>query len=147
MPVAVAVDQVDDAAADALDRRDVQFHGSDPVRDGRGAEIAGAPEGRRGVMDAETHRAGRRAVQLREALAESVGLGIDDEIDVALLVQRDVLAAMAGHHREAHALEQRAQQDRIGRGVLDELEAVGAHRIVEKLGHARSPDNSFQLKL
>ena len=62
-------------------------------------------------------------------------------------VQRDVLGAMAGHHREAHALEQRAQQDRIGRGVLDELEAVGAHRVVEKVGHGRPRHNSFQLKL
>ena len=54
---------------------------------------------------------------------------IDDEIDVALIVQRHVLRTVARDRRQPHALEQPAQQFRIGRGVLDEFESVGAHRI------------------
>jgi hypothetical protein len=59
-----------------------------------------------------------------------VRLGIDDEIDIALAIQGDVLLPVPGHRAEAHALEQRAERHRIGRGVLDELEPVGPHRVV-----------------
>ncbi len=76
---------------------------------------------------------------LREALAETARLGVDDEVDVALLVQRDVLAAVTRRDRKAHALEQRTQQLGVGRGVLDELEAVGTHRIFEEVGHGSPP--------
>ncbi len=65
----------------------------------------------------------------RKPLRKAVVLRVDDEIDVALIVQRHVLGAMARDRRQSHALEQPAQQFRIGRRVLDELEAVGAHRI------------------
>ena len=62
---------------------------------------------------------------------EAVRLGIDDEVDVALPVQRDVLALVPGDRREAHLGEQAAQQFGIGRGIFDEFEAVGTHRILK----------------
>ena len=68
---------------------------------------------------------------LGELLGEAVRLGIDDEVDVALAVERDVLALVPGDRGEAHLGEQRAQQLGIGRGIFDEFEAVGAHRIFE----------------
>jgi hypothetical protein len=68
-------------------------------------------------------------VRLREFLAERIGLRVDDEVDVALGMQRDVLAAVTRGNREAEPLEETAQQLGIGRRVLDELEPVGAHRI------------------
>ena len=40
---------------------------------------------------------------------EAVGLGIDDEVDVALAVERDVLALVPGDRRKAHLGEQVAQ--------------------------------------
>ena len=64
-----------------------------------------------------------------EGLAEAVGLGIDDEIDVALAVEGDLLGAVAGHGAEAQALEEPAQRGGIGGGVFDEFEAVGAHGV------------------
>ncbi len=70
-------------------------------------------------------------MRAREALAEAVRLGVDDEVDVALPVQRHVLAAVPRDDRKAQPLEQRAQQLRIGRGVFDELEAVGAHGVAD----------------
>ena len=129
--LAVAVDQVDEAAADAFDRRDLQLHRSDARLHRLRAELDAALVRRGGILHAESHRAGRRAVLAREALAEAVRLGVDDEVDVALPVQRDVLAAMPRRHRKAQPLEQRAQQLRIGRGVLDELEPVGADGIFQ----------------
>jgi hypothetical protein len=79
-------------------------------------------------------------VQARKALGEAVGFGVDDEVDLALPVQQHVLVAVAGDGHEAHALEQRAHRGRVRRGVLDELEAVGAHRVVPGgEGHRVSP--------
>jgi hypothetical protein len=77
-------------------------------------------------------------VRARELLAESAGLGVDHEIDVALAVERDVLAAVARADRETHAREQSAQELRIWGGVLDELEPVRSHRVVEKVCHRRN---------
>jgi hypothetical protein len=96
-----------------------------------------------GVLHTESHRTRRRPVLARETLTEAVRLGIDDEVDIALPVQRDVLAAMPRRDREAEPLEQRAQQLRIRRGVLDELEAVGADGVFDRAGnggvHCRLP--------
>ena len=68
---------------------------------------------------------------LRIFLGVAAGLGIDDEVAVGLLVQRDVLALVPGDLGEAHLREQRAQKLDVGRGIFDELEAVGAHRVFE----------------
>ena len=127
--LAVAVDQVDQRIADALDRRDVELHRPDLVLDTPGAERQRPLVGEGCVLHPEGDRADRRAVHARKALGEAVGLGIDDEVHVALAVERDVLGAMPGDLHEAHALEQAAKLGGIGRGVLDELEAVGAHGI------------------
>ena len=99
-----------------------------------GAERNGALERGGGVVHAKRHGAHRGPVRLRELLAEGIRLGVDDEVDVALRMQRDVLAAVAGDHGEPQALEQAAQQLGIGSRVFDELEAVGAHGIC----HGRS---------
>jgi hypothetical protein len=69
-------------------------------------------------------------VPAREVLRERARLGVDDEVDVRLLVESHVLMAVARHRVEAHALEKRAQRCRVGRGVLDELEAVGLYRVI-----------------
>ena len=66
---------------------------------------------------------------LGEAAGEAVGLGVDDEVDVALPVKRHIPGAVPGDRREAHGLEQFMKLLRFGRGVFDELEAVGAHRV------------------
>jgi hypothetical protein len=47
-------------------------------------------------------------VLAREALRERIRLGVDDEVDLALAVQRDLLVAVRGDRREAHRLEQLA---------------------------------------
>ncbi len=51
--VAVAVDQIEDAAADSLDRGDVELHRPDLAGDRLGAEADGALIGARGVAHAE----------------------------------------------------------------------------------------------
>jgi len=68
-------------------------------------------------------------VDAREPLGEAFALGVDDEVHVALSIERDVLRAMLGHPGETHALEQGAERHGIGGGILDELEPVGTHWI------------------
>ncbi|KAF5297465.1 hypothetical protein FQA39_LY19266 [Lamprigera yunnana] len=46
------------------------------------------------------------AMQAASAGQQLVGLGVDDEVDIALAVQGDVLVAVACHGLEAHGLEQ-----------------------------------------
>ena len=50
--------------------------------------------------------------------------------EVALALGRDVAGAVPGDRAESKLLEQLAELRRLGRRVLDLLEAVGAHRIV-----------------
>ena len=66
----------------------------------------------------------------REAGRERARFGIDDVVDVTLPIERDVLGPMPRDRHIAHQLEQRVQFFRLGMGVLDELKAVGAGRIV-----------------
>jgi len=136
--LAVAIDQVDETAADTFDRRDLQLHRSDARLDRLRAQVDAMLVRSGSVLHAERHRTRRRPVLAREALTEAVRLGIDDEVDVTLPMQRDVLAAMPRRDRKAEALEQSAQQLRIGCGVLDELEAVGADGIAGGV-HGRIP--------
>ena len=63
---------------------------------------------------------------------EAVGarLLVDEIIDIALAIDGDFLGSMVGDRHIAHQLEQRVQFFGLRVGVFDELETVGAHRVV-----------------
>src|SRR5450755_1490220 len=82
----IAIDQIDQRIADALDSRNVELHRPRMRLDSPRALLDQPPVGMRGVLDPERHGADRRAVYAREALGKAVLLGIDDEVDVALAV-------------------------------------------------------------
>ena len=65
------------------------------------------------------------------------GLFVDEIVDVALAIDRDLLGLVVRDRHVAHQLEQRVQRFGIGMGVFDELKAVGAHRIVGANGRRR----------
>ena len=73
-----------------------------------------------------------------EVKAVRAGLLVDEIIDVALAIDRDLLGLVAGNRRISHQFEQRVQLLRLGVGIFDELEPVGAHRIVGADGGGRS---------
>ena len=133
--ITVAVDEIDEAAADAFDGRDVELHRPRRTRDRLGAELDGPGVGPARILDAKRHGAHRGAVHPGEGLGEAVGLGIDDEIDIALAIEGDILGTMPGEGAEAEALEKRAELAYVGRRVFDEFESVGAHRVVEAIRH------------
>ena len=70
--LALAVDEIEQAAAEPAHRRDFQLAGPDRLAERRVAQLLGAVERRRGVVDLQAHRADRRAVRdlmgVREAL-------------------------------------------------------------------------------
>ncbi len=69
-------------------------------------------------------------MQAGKSLCKRIRLRVDDEVDAALAIERHRLVAMFGNRLEAHALEELAHRLRVRRGVLDELESVGAHGVV-----------------
>src|SRR3989442_4019553 len=131
----VAVHEVDERIPDALDRRDAQLARPGAALDAPGAALDELVVRRGGILHAEPHRGHPRAVAARKVLRERARLGVDDEVDVALLVEQHVLVTVPGDRLEPHALEESAERLRIRRGVLDELEAVGVDRVVPMAAH------------
>ena len=77
--VAIAVHQVDGAAADSLNRRNFELHRADVPRMGLGAKLNGAGVRGPGIAHAKAHRTYARPVDPGEGLAETFGLGVYDE--------------------------------------------------------------------
>src|SRR5205085_1494631 len=92
--VAVTVNEIDHAAADAFDRGDVEFHRADLVVERLGAALEQLVIRGDSILDAERHRAGRWSVRLREARPVTVGFRIDDEVHTALTKKSDVFRTM-----------------------------------------------------
>src|SRR5258708_4008322 len=102
----IAVDKVDEGVADAFDRRNVELAGAGRILHAPRAALDELVIGARGIAYPECHGAYARAMATREILGERAGLGVEDEVDVALLVERDVLVAVftlaPGGHRTPH---------------------------------------------
>src|SRR3954462_4938446 len=119
---AVTIDEIEHTAADALDGGNIE-------RLLRGRNISGLRTKRErpliGLLridHAKRHR--RRAGPMRrdEAVAVGAGLFVDEIIDIALTIDRDLLALVAGDRHVAHQLEQRVQLFRLRVRVFDEFE-------------------------
>ena len=127
---AVAVDEIQQAAADALDGGNVERLLRRGNIRGLRAERQRALVGLLGIDHAKRHRRRARPVRGDEAVAVGAGLLVDEIIDVALAIDRDLLGLVPGDRRIAHQPEQRVQLFGPRMRILDELEAVGAHRVV-----------------
>ena len=68
-------------------------------------------------------------MQPRELLRETIGLGIDDEIAIALLMQRNILGAMFSDCRKTQLMKKLTQLLRIARRIFYKLKAVGSDRL------------------
>src|SRR5262245_55845423 len=91
------------------------------------------------VADPEGHRACGGAMLRCEVRRGALGLTVDDEVDLALPIKRDVLRTMARHLRESEPGEDGLEHAQVRRGELDELEAHESHRVVEEVGHCVAP--------
>ena len=90
------VNKVDDRIANSLDGRDVQFARPRSVRIAPGAEGNSAFVRRLGIAHPKRNCAYAGAVLARKALGKRIRLGINDEVDAPLTVQRDVFAPVLG---------------------------------------------------
>jgi hypothetical protein len=91
---AVAVDEVDQRPADALDGRHLQRDVGTGV--GLGAVTHRVFEGVLGVHDAPCHRCRTRPMRRSKTTGEGLRLGVEDVVDVALAVDRDVPGLVLG---------------------------------------------------
>lgn len=140
------VHQVDQRIADALDGGNVQLHRAAVRVEAPGAQFQCALVGLGGVLDAESDGTDRRTVQTGETLRERIRLGIDQEVDAALAIQRHVLVAVLGDGLEAQQFKHLAQRGGVRRGIFNELEPGGAHRVVpglESAAHKSAPLHRF----
>src|SRR6185436_10505837 len=101
LAVAIAVDQVERRAADPLDRRKMQFHRPWPRLDRLRPKFQRARIRLVRIAHPKPHAARRRSVLGGEIPGEALRLAVDDEVDLALPVERDVLRAMIRDPLEA----------------------------------------------
>ncbi len=128
--LAVTIHEIQQAAADTLDRGNIQrlLRRSD-IR-GLRAERQRALIGPLRVNHAERHRRRAGAMRRDEIMAVGARLFVDQIVHVALTIDRDRLGLVAGDRREPHQPEQRVELFGLRMGIFDKLEAVGTHRIV-----------------
>src|SRR3954471_19658179 len=119
---AVTIDEIEHTAADALDGGNIE-------RLLRGRNIGGLCTQRErpliGLLridHAKRHRRRAWPVRRDEAMAMGAGLFVDEIIDIALAIDRDLFGLVAGDRQVAHQLEQRVQLLRLWVGILDEFE-------------------------
>jgi hypothetical protein len=144
--LAVAVDEVDAAAADAVDRGDVELHHLHMRRHGPGAARQRPCVRRWRVADAEGHGGDHRALGGHDAVCAPACVRVDDDVHRALAVQQHLPRAVLSDGAKAHHLEHLAQGLRARGRVLDEFDAVQAQRVarggldlaVDRLGHGDS---------
>ena len=131
LAVAEAVDQIKRRAADAFDRRQIQFHRTRGNLHRLRAQFESAFERFLRILDSERHAARRRTMFGREIRADALGLTVHDKVDVALAIQRHVFRPVIGDLVESQHLEYRLDDVRRGGCEFDELEPHESHRILE----------------
>ncbi|OQC07350.1 MAG: hypothetical protein BWX79_01898 [Alphaproteobacteria bacterium ADurb.Bin100] len=127
--LAVAVHEVDAAAARPVHRRNVELHHFHADRHRPGAALQRAPVGRGRVTHPQCHGGDDRLVVQRAALPCATPMGIDDDIDAALAVQQHLARAVPRDRAKAQRLQHLAQGLGPGGGVFDEFDAFHAQRV------------------
>ncbi len=131
----VAVDEIKWCTADALNRRQAQFHRTRGNLDRLCAKLQRAVVGEVRVLDAERHACRAGAVLLREVGRVAFRFLVEDEVDAALAVKRDLLGTVPRDGLEAQRVEHGLEHARLRRSKFDEFEAVEAHRVFEQVRH------------
>jgi hypothetical protein len=78
-------------------------------------------------------------VSAGKAAPVAFGFGIDDEVYLALPIERRRLRAVPRNRTEAHPFEQPVQLRHVGCGVFDKFESVSSYRIFPERVH----ENAF----
>ena len=128
--LAITVDQINGGFADSHNGGNVEFHHPCPSRF-LDDDIVGCPPVRStGVFDTNGDGIDRCCSNIQERTGETWQVRVDQQIDLALPIKRDVLGTVPGDGAESRAAQEAGEWHRIGCRELDELEAVRAHRIL-----------------
>src|SRR5450830_459878 len=125
--VAIAIDQIQQLAADAFDGRNVEFHRPELGRHAFRTQLQRALIDLRRITHPKCHGVDGRAMNGGKRGGVAVWFGVEDEIDAALAIQRDIFGAVAGDRGKAHRFQYGGQRQWIKRGEFDEVEAIGTH--------------------
>jgi len=131
----VTIDQVQGCSTDALDRGQAQLHRPGRNLDWLGAEFERARIAVVSILDAKRHTADGGAVFLYEVVCMTLRLIVQNEVNPALAIQRDVLRAMPRHSLETKHVENGFELIGSCRGEFDEFKSIEAHRIVIVFRH------------
>src|SRR5690606_2738858 len=105
--VAIAVDQIQQRAADAFDAGNVQLAEVGVAAHQFGPLLLDVGGGLGGVLDPEGHGAGTGAMLLAEGTYVAGGTAIEHDVDVVLLEQPYLFGAVLGGFGETHRSEER----------------------------------------
>src|SRR5438270_4282403 len=125
----VAIDEVDEALAHAVNGRDVQLHRTCAHWNLPRAKIERAAKRVVCVADTHSERADHGPLDGLHGARNVRGLGINDEVHRALPIDFHFSRAMPADGMEAHFLEKAAQCLRARRCEFNELDAVKSDRI------------------
>jgi hypothetical protein len=141
------VDEIDEAAAEAAHRRDVEFARPDGLLERAVEQPDRAVDRGARVVDPQRHRANRHPVDDLEGVREALAFAIDDDVDAALPPARDRLRTVDAGLRETHAVQE--PLERCGRRLVhrefDEFDAA-AGRARRRVGQARHRDAGVPLE-
>src|SRR5262249_55646364 len=115
----------DHAAVGRTDAADLRLVGTDAAVEARTLQCCGAIESAHGIVGAQSDRT-YRWTMLAEIIAnEGVVFGVENDVDLALPVQRDALGAAQARAHESQAFQQLPERlPRLGvDGELDEGKA------------------------
>ena len=130
------VDEIDETAAKAAHRRNVELARTHGLAERTVEQPLRPVERRRGVVDAQRDRAHGRAVRDVERMRKAFRLFVDHQIDVALLPARDALRLVLAGVAEAEARKQllEAGSRRLVDGEFDELHSLAVRAIGKRRG-------------
>ncbi|MDT4838229.1 hypothetical protein FQZ97_719800 [compost metagenome] len=126
----VAVHEIDAAAPRAVDGRDVEFHHLGVRGHRPGTAFEHVVVGSARIAHAQRHGRDRRHLAAVGGALGIGGVGIDDDVEIALAVQQHLARAVARHGAKAHHLQHLAQRLGFVGRVFDELHTIETHRVV-----------------
>ena len=127
--VAIAVDEIDAARADAVDRGNVELHHFHLRRHDPCAAVDRVAISGRGIAHAQREGRDRRYFRGWRRARLPAGVRVDDDVHVALPVEQHFAGAMARDRVEADHFQNLSERLRLAGRELDELDAVHPQRI------------------
>ena len=125
----VAIDEIDQALAHTVNRRDVEFHRTRAHGNLPCAKVERAPERIVGIAHANGKSADDGALDRLHGTRDVGGLRVDDEVHRPLPVELHFARAMPSHELKSHLFEKAAERLRARRREFDELDAVESDRV------------------